>query len=198
MRAWIYDAALLPLTTRWYAEVLDRVPHGTRMLDVGIGTGGALVRNAARLRDKDVHVVGVDVDLQYVERAKAAVAKAGLADRVDVRLESVTDHRGGPYGAVYFSASFMLLPDPVAALQHVVSQLGEGGRVYFTQTFQDRRSPVLERLKPLLGKVTTIEFGRVTYEQDFRDTVARAGCSLEELTTMQTSGPRSYRLAVAR
>jgi hypothetical protein len=68
--------------------------------------------------------------------------------------------------------------------------------VYFTQTFQDRKSSLLEKAKPLLGKVTTIEFGRVTYEQDFRQTVDAGGLDLQELVTMDKSGSRSYRLAV--
>jgi tRNA A58 N-methylase Trm61 len=196
VRAWIYDTAILPLTTKWYAEVLGRLPDGARLLDVGIGTGGALARNAELVRRKDLHVVGVDVDADYVKRAQQQISEAGLSDRVEVRLESIYDHRGGPYDAAYFSASFMLMPDPPAVLRHVQTLLTPTGRVYFTQTFQDRKSSLLEKAKPLLGKVTTIEFGRVTYEQDFRETVAAGGLELQELVTMDKSGSRSYRLAV--
>jgi ubiquinone/menaquinone biosynthesis C-methylase UbiE len=196
MRGLIYDAAILRLTTKWYAEVLDRIDAGSLLLDVGIGTGGALANNADTVVRKDVRVVGVDIDRDYVERARKRLDKAGLQDRVEVRLESIHDHHGGPYDAAYFSASFMLMPDPPAVLRHVLELLRPGGRVYFTQTFQDRKSTVLEKAKPLLGKVTTIEFGRVTYEPDFRETVAAGGLELLELTTMATSGARSYRLAV--
>ncbi|MEQ1504968.1 MAG: class I SAM-dependent methyltransferase [Myxococcota bacterium] len=196
MRALIYDAAILPLTTKWYAEVLDRVPRGAHLLDVGIGTGGALARNADVVREKDLHVVGVDIDPDYVQRAKNSMRNAGLDDRVEVLLESITEHRGGPYDAVYFSASFMLMPDPPSVLAHVITLLAPDGHVYFTQTFQDKRSKVMERAKPLLGKVTTIEFGRVTYEEDFRRTVELGGLALNDLVTMDRSGGRSYRLAI--
>jgi tRNA A58 N-methylase Trm61 len=197
LRGWIYDAALLPLTTRWYGEVLRRLPERTRLLDVGIGTGGALAANAELVRKMDLQVVGVDIDAHYVERAQQAMLRAGLADRVQVRLQSVTDHVEGPYGAVYFSASFMLMPDPAAVLRHVGGQLEPGGRVFFTQTFHDRPSPLMERIKPLLGRVTTIEFGRVTYEADFLQTVAAGGFKVVEMVTMQASGHRSYRLIAA-
>ena len=196
MRGLIYDAAILPLTSKWYAEVLGRLPPEARLLDVGIGTGGALAKNAATVVEKRLRIVGVDIDADYVERAKKRIAEVGLAERVEVRLESIYDHRGGPYDAAYFSASFMLMPDPPAVLKHVLGLLAPGGRVFFTQTFQDRKSGLMERAKPLLKKVTTIEFGRVTYEPEFRETVARGGISLTELTTMSTSGSRSYRLAV--
>ncbi|MEZ4237457.1 MAG: class I SAM-dependent methyltransferase [Myxococcota bacterium] len=196
MRGLIYDAAILPLTTKWYAEVLGRLPQGARLLDVGIGTGGALARNAELVVARDLHVVGVDIDADYITRCQRKLAEAGLSDRVEARLQSVLDHVDGPYDAVYFSASFMLMPDPPAVLRHVIGLLAPGGRIFFTQTFQDKQSKLLEKAKPLLGKVTTIEFGRVTYEEEFRDTVAAGGLDLTELVTMDTSGARSYRLAV--
>jgi ubiquinone/menaquinone biosynthesis C-methylase UbiE len=196
VRAWIYDKAILGLTTRWYAEVLDRLPAGAHLLDVGIGTGGALAKNAATLRDKRIEVTGVDIDPDYVKKARKRLGDAGLADQVDVQLQSIYDHQGGPYDAVYFSASFMLLPDPAGALRHVQELLSPAGRVFFTQTFQDKPSKVMEKVKPMLKKATTIDFGRVTYEQDFRTMVADGGMQLTELSVMGRRGPRSYRLAV--
>src|SRR5690606_11428696 len=128
------------------------------------------------------------------------LAKKGLRDRVDVRLESIYDHRGGPYDAVYFSASFMLIPDPAGCLRHVVDLLEPDGRVFFTQTFQERPSKLIEKAKPLLKTVTTIEFGQVTYEDDFLHTIEEGGLELVELETMSRSldRARSYRLAVGR
>ncbi len=37
IRSLIYDTAILRLTSRWYAEVLTRLPEGAAPLDVGIG-----------------------------------------------------------------------------------------------------------------------------------------------------------------
>jgi len=196
LRAWIYDRALLPLTSGWYQEVLDRMPRGSRMLDVGIGTAGALANNADVIQERDLQVVGIDIDPDYVRRARARVLKAGIADRVDVRLESVYTFESDPFDAVYFSASFMLLPDPVAALEHVIRQLVPGGKVYFTQTFQDKRSPVMEKVKPLLKTVTTVDFGGVTYERDFMDILEAAGAEVVEHKCMEAKRSMSYRLVV--
>jgi 2-polyprenyl-3-methyl-5-hydroxy-6-metoxy-1,4-benzoquinol methylase len=196
VRGLIYDAAILRLTSRWYQQVLARVPEGAHILDVGIGTGGALAHNADLVRAKHLRVTGIDIDPDYIDRSQRRLSGVGLRDHVDVKLESVYDHGGGPYDAVYFSASFMLLPQPAEALHHVTGLLSDAGRVFFTQTFQDRRSRLMERAKPLLKKVTTIDFGRVTYEEDFREICTQGGLELVELTTMDTSGPRSYRLAV--
>lgn len=198
MRALIYDAIIVRLTAGWYRAVLDRLPKRCRLLDVGIGTGRALLENAAAVVEKDLHVVGIDIDADYVERCKLEVSRRGLEDRVSVRFESVYDHRGGPYDAVYFSGSFMLLPDPARALQDVGALLAPGGRIYFTQTFEQRRSIALEFLKPLLRFVTTIDFGRVTYEADFRGALAAGGLEVEELQTLSGGRRRSHILAVTR
>ncbi len=198
LRARLYDAAIVRMTARWYGAVLERLPAGCRLLDVGIGTGSALLAHAPLLIARDLRVTGVDVDAAYVARCRRAVADRGLADRVAVRLESVTDHRGGPYDVVYFSGSFMLLPDPTAALRHATGLLVPDGRLYFTQTVERRRSPVLEVVKPLLRLATTIDFGRVTYEAEFRRALDAGGVRLETWETLTPGRRRSAVLAVAR
>jgi SAM-dependent methyltransferase len=198
VRAWIYDATVVPMTAAWYRAVLERVPARCRFLDIGIGTGGALLTHADLLIRKDVLVTGIDVDIAYTARCRQAVARRGLGDRVVVRLESVYDHHGGPYDVAYFSGSFMLLPDPVAALHHVSALLSSTGRIYFTHTVERRRSRTLELLKPVLRLVTTIDFGRVTYEHDFRRTLAAGGIELEEQETLRRGRRRSAILAVGR
>lgn len=198
MRGWTYDLLVAGMTTRWYQEVLRRLPEHSRLLDVGIGTAAALGGCAELVQSRDLHVTGLDIDPDYLQRAKRNLAVAGLTERVLPRLESVYDHVGGPYDAVYFSASLMLLPDPAAAIAGTAQLLAPGGRIYATQTFHDRRSPVTEWAKPLVRHVTTIEFGRVTYEEDFRRSFSDAGVELVEMHTMQATRTTSYRLAVGR
>ncbi|GAA2557070.1 class I SAM-dependent methyltransferase [Pseudonocardia hydrocarbonoxydans] len=197
VRGWLYDRVITGLTAGWYRAVFDRLPHGARILDVGIGTGHALARGADRIREKDLRVTGLDIDRDYLHRCVEEMRRAGLSGQVTPLLESVYDHRGGPYDAAYFSASLMLLPDPVAALRHVSGLLAPGGQLFFTQTFHHRRSPLREKVKPLIRHVTTIDFGTVTYEDDFRRVLAAAGLEVVELVTLGTTRASSYRLAVA-
>ena len=196
-RSRIYDAAIVGLTADWYRAVLERLAEGCRLLDIGIGTGSALLANAATVRARRIQVTGLDIDADYIARCRRAVAVGGLDAFIAPRLESVYDHRGGPYDAAYFSASFMLLPEPEAALRHVRSLLAPGARIYFTQTFEHAPSRAVELVKPLLRLVTTIDFGRVTYEADFRRALEAGGETLEALETISPGARRSGVLAVS-
>jgi len=82
-------------------------------------------------------------------------------------------------------------------LRHVSGLLAPGGQLFFTQTFHHRRSPLREKVKPLIRHVTTIDFGTVTYEDDFRRVLAEAGLEVVELVTLGATRASSYRLAVA-
>ena len=198
LRSALYDAAIVPLTADWYAAVLRRLPASCRLLDVGIGTGTALLAHAPVIERSNLQITGIDIDAAYIDRCREAVAQHGLSRRVEARLESVYDHRGGPYDAVYFSGSFMLLPDPPAALRRVASLLAPGGRIYFTQTFEHRRSRTVELAKPLIRFVTTIDFGRVTYESEFRRALAEAGTRIMEIVVLHAGSRRSSVLVVAQ
>ena len=65
MRSFIYDPLILRLTPRWYAEVLKRVPEGAAVLDVGIGTAGALLANADLVKCKRLRITGIDIDERH-------------------------------------------------------------------------------------------------------------------------------------
>jgi hypothetical protein len=72
------------------------------------------------------------------------------------------------------------------------------GSVYFTQTFEHRRSRAVELVKPLLRPVTGIDFGRVTYEGEFRATLSDARFRLVDIETLRSGSRRGAVLAIAR
>jgi cyclopropane-fatty-acyl-phospholipid synthase len=70
---------------------------GQRLLDVGCGWGG-LVLHAAR--EHGVHAVGITLSAEQAEFAQARVDAAGLADRVQIRLQDYRSVEDGPYDAI--------------------------------------------------------------------------------------------------
>jgi cyclopropane-fatty-acyl-phospholipid synthase len=70
---------------------------GMRLLDVGCGWGAMLVHAA---RHHGVSAVGVTLSPEQEAYARERVAEAGLAERVEVRLQDYRDVDDGPYDAV--------------------------------------------------------------------------------------------------
>ena len=130
-RSFVYDVLILRMTTRWYEAVLTKLPENSRVLDVGIGTAGALLRCSKLLREKNIHIVGIDYDADYVASAQNAIESVGLQSIIRVEHRSVYDLKLGeedkPYDAVYFSGSFTLLPDRLEALRVVSAMVEEEG-----------------------------------------------------------------------
>jgi cyclopropane-fatty-acyl-phospholipid synthase len=71
--------------------------EGMRLLDVGCGWGGMAMHAA---RHHGASVVGVTLSRRQVEWAQKAVADAGLADRVEIRLQDYRDVLDGPFDAI--------------------------------------------------------------------------------------------------
>lgn len=158
-----------------------------------------MIRNQSILIDKSITVEGVDYDSDYVNECRTRIKAEGLENRITVCHKSILDYNVGPYDAIYFSGSLMILPNPVHALNHVKQLLSESGKIYITQTIETKRSHFLRLVKPLFKYVLTIDFGNVTYEDDLleafkatklkvRTNKAICGTSIENV--------RSYRLFV--
>ncbi|MGK5112905.1 class I SAM-dependent methyltransferase [Geodermatophilus sp. CPCC 205506] len=75
---------------------LGLVP-GARLLDVGCGWGSLALHAAQRY---GAHVVGITLSAAQAELARRRVAEAGLADRVEIRVQDYRDVPDGPYDAV--------------------------------------------------------------------------------------------------
>jgi len=191
----IYDLLILSMTEAWYRAVLEKLPDGSILLDVGIGTGGALLRCTDLLVKKDLKVVGIDIDSAYVEAGHEAILNADMDDRISINVVNVyeskekvldlvkkiggtEDSDGRFVDAVYFSGSFSLLPDPVKALQLVAEFVkpkdGEKGSIFITQTYQRKTPFFLPYLKPLLKYATTIDFGQLVTEEDILHTFEKS------------------------
>lgn len=208
-RPFIYDFLIVKMTKEWYRVVLERLPQDAHILDVGIGTGSALFANEKLLREKNITVIGVDYDLDYVKLCQQNIEKRGLSKYVQVIHESIYDYQPSKgndqndhlFDAIYFSGSLMIMPDPTRALQHVRKMVKQQGKIYVTQTFEEKKNQLLELMKPLLRFLTTIDFGQVTYASEFFASFERAGLKVEEDVAISNTGHinpsgRSVRLII--
>jgi cyclopropane-fatty-acyl-phospholipid synthase len=110
---------------------------GMRLLDVGCGWG-SMVIHAARIYGVDA--VGVTLSVEQAELARERVSDAGLADRIDIRVQDYRDIEDGPFDAIssigmfehvgrnrmdeYVRALFGLVCDRGRLLNHAISRPG--------------------------------------------------------------------------
>ncbi len=70
---------------------------GQRVLDIGCGWGSFAIHAA---RERDVHVTGITLSGPQAELARRRAAEAGVADRVDIRVEDYRELSDAPFDAV--------------------------------------------------------------------------------------------------
>ena len=199
MRAWIYDRMFHHLSKSWYQFVVEHIPKNIRMLDVGVGTGSSLLSQIDLIKSRGVTVQGIDINKKYLRACQAKIEQMNIAHLINVREQSIYDLRADDtFDVVYFSASFMLLPDQREALRVVKCCLNDGGRICFTQTFEKKRTRFMEIVKPLLYMVTTVHFGVVTYQDAFLQMLTEEGLKVVLNEKLQDQGAREIRAIIVQ
>jgi cyclopropane-fatty-acyl-phospholipid synthase len=108
---------------------------GMRLLDVGCGWGGMVLHAA---RHHGVSAIGVTLSHEQANLARQRVADAGLADRIEIRVQDYRDVHDGPFDAIssigmfehvglskaeeYFSDLYHLLAPGARLLNHAISR----------------------------------------------------------------------------
>ncbi|SNS40473.1 SAM-dependent methyltransferase [Tropicimonas sediminicola] len=87
------DETLEEAQTRKYASLLDGMGArpGDHLLEIGCGWGG-FAEFAAR--ERGVKVTGLTISREQHDFARARIARAGLADQVEIRMQDYRDERG--------------------------------------------------------------------------------------------------------
>jgi len=208
----IYDKIIVHMTEKWYRTVLERLEEGSTVLDVGIGTAGALLKCKDIVVSKKLSIIGIDYNEYYVASAQQAIQNENIEKSVQIhhcdlynqeQLDSLL-HDIKNVDAVYFSGSFSLLPSPTEALKMAASILKkknsatstvtdttDGKKIYITQTYQRRSPPLISVIKPLIKYLITIDFGQLLMEEDvlefFKDESVKEVLELEEHEVIKNS-----------
>jgi cyclopropane-fatty-acyl-phospholipid synthase len=114
-----------------------------RLLDIGCGWGGMVLHAAMR---HDVEAVGISVSRNQVDYANKRIADAGVADRIEIRLQDYRDVPDGPFDAISSIGMFEHVGSRLLGryLDQVHALLKPGGRflnhaISRTTTSQGRR-----------------------------------------------------------
>lgn len=130
-----YRAAIERVTRQdvavFFAEALAALPdlvaklsHGGRVLDVHCGGGRWLVAMAQRF--PNLALIGIEEEPDSRARAAQLVEDAGLAERIHIDSVSI-DAIGGPVDVIYYQYALHTLADPAASLRGAWASLASDG-----------------------------------------------------------------------
>jgi arsenite methyltransferase len=149
---------------------------GEVVVDFGCG-GGIDVILAAHRVGPEGRVVGVDFTPQMIERAREAVAKAGLEDRTTLRVEDMADTNVPDNWAdvVISNCVINLAPDKDAVYREAHRLLRPGGRLAVSDVVLTE--PIASEPQQRFSSTWAGCLGGAVPEADYLETVRRAGFS---------------------
>lgn len=161
------------------------------LLDVGTGVGWLAV--AATRVWPGCRVVGVDVWEPSLERARTNVAESGLADVIELRLQSVADLPDRDCFDLTWVPSFYVLPSVMpAALERILSATRPGGRIVVGRydAPPDPLGAATLRLRLIRDGGTWLE------SEELVDLLTRAGW--DDVAILPRAGPPGLTLVAGR
>ncbi|UPY37491.1 methyltransferase domain-containing protein [Sediminicoccus sp. KRV36] len=114
------------------------LPDAPRVLDAGCGYGATMLDLAPKLGGD---WTGLTLSPEQAARGNAAIAEAGLSDRVRVVVRSYDVPPDGPFDLIYGIESLIHSADPAATLAGLARQLAPGGHVLVVDDMPEAALP---------------------------------------------------------
>ncbi len=158
------------VTDHCYKNSLGYFSNNSTILDVGIGNGLMMKNYHSLIKSKRLKITGIDINKQYLNHCDHLIRTYQLENNIEIfckPVETYEPQKKGYFDYIFFSMSFMLFNDQKLVLDRIKDWLKVGGEIIFFQTMFKERFRLMEIIKPKLKYITTIDFGNVTYEEDF-------------------------------
>ena len=181
MRNLLYNLIINDFTDSCYEICLNYFPDYSTILDVGIGNGKMLKRYHRLIRSKNLKITGVDINRVYLNNCSRLIHNYRLENYLKLYHEPIEAFEPAGHKCfdfILFSMSFMLFENQASILDKVKRCLKPDGKIVFFQTMFKERSRLLEFIKPKLKYLTTVDFGKMTYENEFFALLERQNLSI--------------------
>lgn len=198
----LYNLIFSDMTKLCYSNCLQLYPENSMILDVGIGNGVMIKKNHKLIKEKNLQITGLDINRHYLEHCRKMVREYMLENQVRVLQESVLTFSPPEktcYNYIFFGQSFMLMNNQREVLERTKNWLTPEGKVVFFQTMFKNKSKLMEFVKPRLKFLTTVDFGKVTYEKEFYDLLDEGNfCSCQDKVLKRNIFKGEHRLIITK
>jgi SAM-dependent methyltransferase len=160
-------------------------------LDVGVGVGWLAV-GATQLWP-DCTVVGIDTWQPALERARANVVEAGVADRIELRNQSVTDlDDTDRFDLTWVPSFFLAAPNLAVACERILAATRPGGQVVIAR-YEPPPDPLAEAALRLR---TVRDGGSWLPTEEIIELLEKVGWS--DVRVLATPGPFTLKFVAGR
>ena len=173
--------------SRLYEDITGRLLRdaglftGMKVLDIGSGAGDVAMA-AAELVGSEGEVVGVDMNPEILETARARAQAAGLANVQFLAGDAQTLDLPNDFDALIGRLVLLYLPDPVATLKQLATHLRPGGIVAFQDVEFSVYSSIARPETPIMNQLA--EWG----VEVFRRSGANVGMGLDLYSSFVDAG----------
>ena len=189
--AHIYDIFISYFFTLASHLIIINYMHLTsnNFLDIGCGTGTPLKAIANTIKKFHSKIVGVDLHPAYTEKAIGIFKDDPQVEIYNMDFYKIRSYIQEKFRFIFFSFSFMLMPDQPQALELAkqILEKNENSRISFVLTINKSKNSFLQRIKPLIKRITTVDFGNVVYEDDFLSLLNSAGLEVTKYIRVRSS-----------
>lgn len=174
LRCLIYNYTIGYFYTRIITrKVLDSLPDGSRILDIGIGTGYVYSKNSNLIKQKKLEIVGIDIDAEYINYARQTVKLANLEQHIklinnDIYCVDSDDMALKSFDYVMFSDSYAVIPnvhDMITFCERYLKQ-DSSSKIVVVSTLFDRFNKYVSWIKRHIVYVSTVDYGSMMIKSD--------------------------------
>ena len=147
----VYDYTYGPTLHPGRIEAIEkmRIRPGTRVLEVGVGTGINL-----GMYPRTAKITGIDLSSRMLEKANKRIAEKGLSNcdvlEMDATKMTFADNS---YDVVYAPYVISVVPDPVAVAKEMYRVCRPGGRVVILNHFKSF-NPIMSKIETAISPMT--------------------------------------------
>jgi ubiquinone/menaquinone biosynthesis C-methylase UbiE len=183
---WISPAVVAALQVDLHESLIEALPIGARLLDVGCGGGQHAVRIVQER--PDLSVIGIDISSTMVGRARALARRAKVADKVKFDQGDAMDLKfeAESFDAVYCAGPLKQVPDKPRVLSECHRVLKPGGRLLAMDV---NRGCSYDDVLAFVNRTPLPNLGRLALKLYFSTYVARQSIDMDDARALWASLP---------
>lgn len=138
---------------RVWDKVSDYLPQGSRVLEVGVGTGKNIP-----YYPEDVQIYAIDFSREMLEKAKQKVKVTDLNVKLSLMDIQDLDFPDNFFDAIVATCVFCSVPDPIRGFQELHRVCKPDGKIFLLEHVRSER-PLLGALMDLFNPLTVKIWG---------------------------------------